>query len=250
MSADYAEINTNSLLAGVSARLTNSFRLHFDTRFGYADNVYTRINPRQLQSYRLTATYKPVDWVNISGVINILENRNTADSIGNLQHNRSYAITTQLAPESGRYGVDLTYDYSDIYSQTNICYVSTPALAPSGNIVCATPYIAGVSLYSSLSNYGSGSVFFKPISRMTIWAGYSATSAVGNTFLINPLSPSGPLTYRYQLPTAAFNINLTKALAFKSSWNYYDYHEYSLVGPTSPRNFRGNVYTLSLRYAF
>jgi hypothetical protein len=198
----------------------------------------------------LTATYKPVDWVNISGMISILENRNTADSIGNLQHNRSYGITTQLAPQSARYGADLTYDYNDIYSQTNICYVSTPALTPSGSITCATPYIAGNSLYSSSSNYGSGSVFLKPIPRVTLWLGYSLTSAVGNTFIINPLSPAGPLTYRYHLPLAAFNINLTKALAFKSSWNYYDYHEYSLVGPTSPRNFRGNVYTLSMRYAF
>ena len=250
ISADYADINTNSLLVGVSARITNSFRMHFDMRFGYADDAYTRISPRHVQYYRLTAMYKPVDWVNISGAISILENRNTADSIGNLQHNRSYGITAQLAPQSARYGVDITYDYSDIYSQTNICYVSTPALAPSGSITCAAPYIAGSSLYSSLSNYGSGSVFFRPVPRVTVWAGYSATSAVGNTFIINPLSPAGPLTYRYQLPTAAFNINLTRGLAFKSSWNYYDYHEYSLAGPTLPRNFRGNVYTLSMRYAF
>ena len=249
VSNDDVAINFNSLLAGVSARLSNSLRVHFDREFDYADNAYTRISPRHLQLYRLRATYKPVEWVNISGGISILENRNTAAGIGNLQHNRSYSIAAQLAPQSGRYGVDLTYNYSDIYSQTNICYVATPA--PVGAPVCATaPYLLGNSLYSSLSNYGSGSVFFKPVPRVTAWLGYSLTSATGDTFIIDSLSPTGPLTYRYHLPLAAVNINLTRRMAFKSSWNYYDYHEYSASGPTLPRNFRGNVTTLSLHYAF
>ncbi len=82
------------------------------------------------------------------------------------------------------------------------------------------------------------------------WLGYSITSAAGNTFTIDTLSPTGPLTYRCQLPFAAVNVDMTKRVAFKSSWNYYDYCEYSDSGPTLPRNFRGNVYTLSLRYAF
>ncbi len=114
----------------------------------------------------------------------------------------------------------------------------------------AASYLQGLSYYSSRSNYGSGSLFVRPIPRMTAWIGYSVTSAVGYTFTINPLSPTGPLTYRYYLPLAALNFNLTKAFAFKSSWNFYDYHEYSDAGPTLPRGFRGNVFTFSLRYAF
>ena len=247
-STDYVPINTNSAIAGLNARLTKTLKLHFDAQFDYADNAYSRISPRHLQLYRLTADYKPVDWITVTGGLYILENRNTADDIGNLQHNRSYNITAQLAPHSERYGVDLTYDYNDTFSQTNICYVSTPA--PIGAITCGAPYLAGVSLYSSLSNYGSGSIFFRPIPRLTTWIGYAATSAVGSTFIIDSLSPTGPLTYRYQLPLAAANFNITKSLALKSSWNYYDYHEYSDSGPTLPRSFRGNVYTLSLRYAF
>jgi hypothetical protein len=232
----------------VNARITRTLKLHFDAQFDYADNAYTRISPRHLQLYRLTADYKPLDWVTVTGGLYILENRNTADDIGNLQHNRSYNITAQLAPHSERYGVDVTYDYNDISSQTNICYVATPA--PTGAITCGAPYLAGVSLYSAQSNYGSGSLFFRPIPRLTTWIGYAATSAVGSTFVTDSLSPTGPLTYRYQLPLAAANFNITKGLAFKSSWNYYDYHEYSAAGPTLPRSFRGNVYTLSLRYAF
>ena len=249
-SANYLPINTNSLLAGVSARLTQSLRLHFDTQLDFADNACTRISPRHLQRYRLAVTYKPMDWFNVSGVVAIQENRNTAADIGNLQHDRTYGFTSQLAPHSERYGFDLTYDYNDILSLTNICYVATPA--PTGALqgACATSYLAGISLYSSKSNYGSGSIFFRPIPRVTTWLGYSVTSAAGNTFNIDSLQPTGSLTYRYHLPFAAVNYALTKRVAFKSSWNYYDYHEYSDSGPTSPRNFRGNLYALSARYAF
>lgn len=250
LSTEYVPINTNALLAGVSARVTKSLRVHFDTEFDYADNAYTRISPRHLQLYRMSADYKPVDWVNVSGVIAIQENRNTAADIGNLQHNRTFGFTTQLAPHNERYGLDLTYNYNDLFSQTNICYVATPAPAGALTGACGTPYLAGISLYSSLSNFGSGSLFFQPIPRVTTWIGYSITSAIGNTFTIDSLSPTGPLSYRYQLPFASVNVAITKGVAFKSSWNYYDYHEYSDPGPTLPRNFRGNIYTLSLRYAF
>ncbi|HXY01206.1 MAG TPA: hypothetical protein VEI54_09820 [Candidatus Limnocylindrales bacterium] len=248
--ADYLPINTNGALTGVSARVTNELRLHFETQFDYADNTYTRISPRHLQKYRFTANYKPADWVSVSGVIAILENRNTAADIGDLQHNRSYGFTTQLAPQSERFGLDLTYHYSDIYSQTNICYAATPSPTGAVMVNCGTGYLDGISLYSSLTHYGSGSLFFQPLRHVTTWLGYSVTSADGETFLIDSLSPTGPLTYRYHVPFAAMNFNIAKGLAFKSSWNYYDYHEYSDPGPTLARNFRGNVVTLSLRYGF
>jgi len=40
----------------------------------------------------------------------------------------------------------------------------------------------------------------------------------------------------------------------KAYWDYYGYHEDSSVGEVqdilAPRNFRGNLVTLSVRYAF
>jgi len=35
----------------------------------------------------------------------------------------------------------------------------------------------------------------------------------------------------------------------QTGWNFYDYNEKSAPGPTLPRDFRGNVFTMSLRYA-
>jgi len=36
---------------------------------------------------------------------------------------------------------------------------------------------------------------------------------------------------------------------WKAGWNYFNYSEDSVTGPTASRNFRGNVATISLRYS-
>src|SRR5208337_187099 len=48
--ADVA-IQAHSLIAGVSARVTDALRVRFDTELYYADNAFTRISPRNLQQY-------------------------------------------------------------------------------------------------------------------------------------------------------------------------------------------------------
>ncbi|HEX9222985.1 MAG TPA: hypothetical protein VF860_06615 [Candidatus Acidoferrales bacterium] len=244
---DTTPITSHSALFGFSARPTDAFRIIFDTELFYADRAFTRISPRQLQQYKLRTTYKPLDWVNFGAALYILENRNNTADIGNLQHNRSYAFTTSLAPGQGKWGLDLSYDYNDIFSQTNICFVATPT--PPGSLSCGTPLLSGISIYKDRSHVGSGSVFLKPVSRVTAAVGYTVTSTAGNTLILNPIAPTGPLSYNYHLPTASLAIELSKRLTYRTGWNYYDYNEKSLPGPTLPRDFRGNVLTLSMRYA-
>jgi hypothetical protein len=118
--ADFTEINGYSALMGVSARPINKLRFSFDTEQFYADNTFTRISPRHLQVYKGRVNYKPNNWMSFGGGVNIRENRNDTADIGNLQHNRSYAFNAVVAPPEGNWGVDLSYDYNDIFSQTNI----------------------------------------------------------------------------------------------------------------------------------
>jgi hypothetical protein len=66
--------------------------------------------------------------------------------------------------------------------------------------------------------------------------------------ILNPMAPTGPLSSNYHLPTGSLAIELSKNLIYKTGWNYYDYNEKSNAGPTLPRDFRGNVFTMSLRY--
>ena len=90
---------------------------------------------------------------------------------------------------------------------------------------------------------------FRPLRRVTTGVGYTITSSVGDTLILNPNAPTGPLTFKYHLPQATLAIDLTKRLSYKTGWNFYEYREDSSPGPTAPRNFRGNAITLSMRYS-
>jgi hypothetical protein len=245
--AIFTPINAYSALFGFSARPNKQLRFNFDTEQYYADNTFTRISPRHLQIYRVRGNYKPRNWVSIGGAINIRENRNDTGDIGNLAHNRSYTINSVLAPPDGKWSADLWYDYNDIFSQTNICFVSTPT--PAGALSCGTPFLSAISVYSEAAHIVGGSIYLNPISRVKLGAGYTINSSNGNTLILNPNAPTGPLAFNYHLPLAALSIDITKRLTYKTGWNYYDYNEKGNPGPTLPRDFRGNTFTLSLRYS-
>ncbi|HEX2327227.1 MAG TPA: hypothetical protein VHN74_00775 [Candidatus Angelobacter sp.] len=239
-------INYQSALFGISGRPNNRIRFSFDTELAYADNAFTRISPRHLQVYKGRLTLKPKDWWNAGVAVNIRENRNTTSDINNKQHNRSYAFTTNLSPVNAIWGVDLSYNYNDVYSQTNICFVATPTTP--GTISCGTPFLSALSIYNEQSHYGSGSIYLKPVPRLTTTFGYTITSSNGDTLILNPIAPTGPLAFNYHLPSASLAFDISKSLTYKAGWNYYDYNEKSLPGPTLPRDFRGNTFTLALRY--
>ncbi len=245
--SDFVRINGQSALFGFSARPTTKLRFSFDTELYYADNIFTRISPRHLQWYKGKVVYKPREWWNLGGAVNIRENSNSTSDIGNKQHNRSYAINSVLSPAEAKWGLDLSYDYNDLFSQTNICFVATPV--PLNSLSCGTPFLSGISVYSEKTNVGSGSIYLKPTKRVTAAVGYTVTSSNGSTLILNPIAPTGPLSYNYHLPTGSLVIQMAKNLAFKGGWNYYDYNEKSDPGPTLPRDFRGNSFTLSLRYS-
>jgi hypothetical protein len=105
-----------------------------------------------------------------------------------------------------------------------------------------------LSVYTNTSNYGSASLIMRPTKRITAGAGYAVTTTNGNTLILNPIAPTGPLAYNYHLPTASIAFVVSEKVTFKSGWNYYDYNEKSNPGPTFPRDFRGNMFSLSLRY--
>ena len=92
-------------------------------------------------------------------------------------------------------------------------------------------------------------IVFKPVNRVTAGIGYTVTSSTGSTLILNPIAPTGPLSFNYHLPTASLAVKINDRLTYKTGWNYYDYNEKSDPGPALPRDFRGNAVTLSLRYS-
>jgi hypothetical protein len=205
----------------------------------YADNSFTRITPRQLQQYRARVVYKPVQWADFSASVNIRENRNNTLDIGNLQHNRSYALAAVFSPRSN-FAFDLSWNYNDVHSETNICFAATPV--PPGSLTCGAPFLSG--------HFLSANIMWKPIKRVTTEVGYTGTFASGDTLILNPFAPLGPLDYNYHLPSASVRVELAPRWTLMGGWNYYGYGEDSDPGPTRSRDFRGNVVSTSIKYAF
>lgn len=247
--AEKVVINEHSALLGLWVRPSSQFRMSFDLELLSADRSFTRISPRQMQRYKFRASYQPADWATVSGSININEARNNILEIFHKRHNRAYGFAVLLMPNE-RFGLDIGYDYSDIFSQTNICY--TIGALPPGSTPCPTSatLLSGISTYQDDSHFFHMDWMWRPIRRLETRFGYALVDSNGSTTFLNPTAPPGPLNVTYHLPTASIGFDLTKRLSAKAGWNYYNYDEKAPVDPTGLRNFRTNLVNLSLRYAF
>lgn len=247
-------INENSLLMGLWARPSNSVRLSYDQELMYADNTFTRVSPRQLQHYKFRGDYKPKPWMNMGTTLNIYEARNNVFQVNHLEHTRNYGLYFSVAPAE-RWSLDAGYNYTGIFSQTNICFIfgsgAPPALFPACTIVGSPVTLQGLSVYNNKMNYAYFDFMVKPIKRVTLKAGYSIDDVTGSTLILNPNSPTGPLDYKYHRPFGTVDIALAKGVTWRTGWGFYDYNEInSPLDPTGPRSFRGNLVNLSLIYSF
>jgi hypothetical protein len=271
-------INEQALLFGVVARPIDALRITGDFEFGYNDQSFTRIDPRQVQSYKIHATYKPRPWVNLDAAVDINENRDNVSTVNNLEHDRSYSFSAMFMGNQ-HLAVDFGYNYWNVYTQSLICFAysttsANPAPPPATVTVSAFPTgvpqlpggtacpIAGspsplgaLSTYNSKDNFAHAAVIWKPTKRVTASVGYGGSFVRGNTIFLNPLTPSGTLDFNYQRPYASLEFAVYRGFSYKMSWNYYGYNE---TGSTNPfglapiplQDFNGSNATFSFRYAF
>jgi hypothetical protein len=247
-------INEHSLLAGLWVRPADNLRFSYNQEWMYADNSFMRISPRQSQHYKLRGEYKPAPWANLGGTINIYEARNNVAQINHLEHSRNYGFHVSVAPAE-RWSLDAGYNYSGIFSQTNMCFVFGSGVSTTGFPACpivgSPTTLQGISLYNNNLNYGYTDFMIKPEKHVTLRMGYAIDSITGNTLILNPNSPPGPLNYNYHRPYGAFDIDLAKGVTWRTSWGLYDYNEKdNPIDYIGHRSFRGNLVNLSLRYNF
>ncbi len=251
---DVTTINEHSLLFGLWARPTDSFRLSYDQELMSADNAFTRISPRQLQHYKLRANYKPVRWATFGGTLNIFDARNNVAQINHLEHSRNYGFSASIAPQES-WALDFGYNYSGIFSQTNFCFIfgfgpPPPGFGPCPVLGSPVP-LQALSVYDNKLNYGYTDIMLKPVKRVTLRLGYALDSVTGNTLILNPNSPPGPLNFNYHRPYGSIDVALAKGVTWRTGWGFYDYNEKnSPTDPTGRRSFRGNLVNLSLLYSF
>jgi hypothetical protein len=265
-------INEQVILAGVTLRPKDALQIDTDFEFGYSDYAYTRIWPRQIQGYKVHASYSPRTWATIDGAIDIHENRDNVTQVDNLEHGRTYSFSAVLAPRPN-FSYSLGYNYTDLYMQTFICFRDTfgtmtggglptfPA-CPIANSPSSIP-LSTMAFYSDKQHYAYSDVMWKPMKRVTAIVGYSGTFAGGNTVFLNPLQPAGTLAFNYQRPYGSLRVDLYKGLSWKAAWEYEGYNAKApfstsvpitggtlALAPLAMPDFNGSAATFSVRYAF
>ena len=270
-------INEHLLIAGLDYRPIDSLKISSDFQFGYNDAAFTRIDPRQVQGYKVHVNYTPKPWVALEGAVEIHENRDNVEFVNNLEHDRTYSFTTMLMPNP-KVTIDFGYSYWDVYTQENICfnysisYTNPPpatgstvfGTSPPGVATAPCPIpgaglgatgLGALSTYSSLDHFVHGGVMWKPTKRVTTSIGYAGSFVRGGTIFINPLQPSGTTDYNYQSPYGSVMIDVYKGFSYRMTWNYYGFNQ---KGNTSPfglgaialQDFNGSTATFAFRYAF
>jgi hypothetical protein len=248
-------INEYSGLFGIWARPVKQWKISFDADLTSADNSFTRISPRESQEYRLRTTYKPVEWVSLSGSVTIWEGRNNVSEVNNLQHNRIYAFSTAFHPNE-KLDLEVGYDYNDVFSQILICFTSSVVVVGPSTVNCTgvAGLVQQLSVYTNKSNFGYFDASWTPVRRITARLGANVTGTSGSALVsITPNAPTGPLDSIYLQPFGGLDYHIAHGWTGRAYWGYYGYHEDEsevVQDIFAPRNFRANVVTLSVRYAF
>ncbi len=260
-SRNITEIHEKTLIAGLTALPTDKLRITADFAFGYNDYSFTRTSPRQVESYKIHADYKPLSWVNFDGAIDIHENRDNVDTVNDIEHGRSYSFITTFMPDSKVF-FDLGYTYTDLYIAAEICYYQNAFGPPPLNqcpasLGYAPPAVLGSGFYSSTQHFAYADVMWKPTKRVTTTVGYAGTFVGGSTLAIDPLQVPGTLAFNYQKPYARVIFDLYKGLSYRMTWNYYGYNGRGLpsnaiqgLAPIPIQDFNGSTTEFAVRYAF
>ena len=221
-------ISENTLLVGFTARPMDTLQITGDFQFGYNDYSFTRISPRQVQSYKVHANYKPRAWINFDGAIDIHENRDNVSTVNDIEHGRSYSFVTTLMPKSKLF-FDLGYTYTDIYNAgadlllPQRFWSSARHSVPSQLGLCASRrFRLGVLLQQAALRVWRHHMEARQ--RVTATVGYAGTFVGGNTLAIDPLQVPGTLAFNYQKPYVRAIFDLYKGLSYRMTWNYYGYN--------------------------
>ncbi len=246
-------INENGGIFNAALRPTENWNINGSVEMLYNDNVFTPVAPRQTQQYRLHTLYRPKPWATISGSYNDLERHNNTNNtdtaspsyvgpLDHVDHSRFLGLGADLMP-SERFGVDLDYDYTDVYTATNTCYqgaatlmpggTNVPAAASQSGVLCATItsthgtslLFQGRDFMDAPTQYGSLALALSPANKLHSDIGYRLTSVDGSRFFSNAQEVNGTLVSTYQSPFVNLTYTMRPGLTWKAEYNFYGYGE-------------------------
>ncbi|MGB7730823.1 MAG: hypothetical protein WBL50_22540 [Candidatus Acidiferrum sp.] len=251
------DINYNSAVLGLWFKPTQNLRINLDADLGSANNTFTPLGARDYQELRARLQYRAASWLNLSLYFQTMDGQNPTINVSGSEHNRNAGISLSLTP-SEKFSAQLGYNYNSIYSQILICYTSDfeqPGLPPCPGV---SGLVQQSSPYSSNVNTGFLDVLWMPVKRLSLEVGANLSGVTGSELNLNPLSPiatlpAGSLNSEWYQPYGSVAYHFAKSWTGRARWDYYGYHEDSngsYQDLYAPRNFRGNLITLSIRFAF
>ncbi len=240
---------------GVAVQPMDHLRINGSVELLYADNVIVPVAPRQLQHYRIHATYRPRAWATFSGAYNDLERHDNTNNTGtvsvdgpleHVDHSRIVSLNADLMPNE-HYGIDIGYAYSDVYTATNICFLgqassaTIPGAATSTGVACPSPtprtgsgapYTFGPArdFMDAPTEYASVALAVSPIEKLHSNIGYRVSAVNGSRFFNDPRDVNGTLVSTYLSPFVNLSYALRKNLIWKGEYNYYGYGEGGISG--------------------
>jgi hypothetical protein len=253
-------IEENGGIANVAFRPTAHWDVNGTAEFLYADNAFTPVGARQTRHYKIHTIYRPKPWATVSGAYNDLEHHNNTNNItkvtdptvidaldGPIQHvdySRVGSVGVVLAP-SEHYGLDINYAYSDVYTSTNICYLSgatatlpgTAVLTPGGApAICPGVFVRGSTTVLSSwgptkdfadapTEYASVGLNLSPNKKIHSTLGYRISSVSGNQFFNDARQVNGSLQSAYQSPYVHVAYSVRPNWIWSANYDYYGYGE-------------------------
>ena len=238
-------IDENGGILNAVLRPTNHWDLNGSAEIAYNDNALTPLGARQLKRFRFHTLYRPKPWTTISGAFNDLERHNNTNNTGtpsgdgpieHVDHTRVVSLGAELAPNE-RYAVDFNYSYSDVYTSTNICYLSSASATLPG--AASTTSSGAPNLCPSLltdwgpvkdfmdapTQYASVALSLTPNKQIHSDIGYRISAVSGNQFFNDAQEVNGSLQSAYQSPYISFAYTVHPGWIWRAEYNYYGYGE-------------------------
>jgi hypothetical protein len=236
-------INENGGIFNAALRPTDHWNVNGTVEVLYDDNAFTPLGPRQTQHYRMHSIYRPRTWATISGAFNDLERHNNTNNTVNVtginsaydgpldhvDHSRSASISADLSPNE-HYGFNFTYAYSDVYSATNICFLSgATATLPGVDTGVACPDTSkdwlARDFMDAPTQYASVGLTLSPIHSIQSSIGYNISAVSGSEFLNVAQEVYGSLQSAYQSPYVHVAWTVHPGWIWRADYNYYGYGE-------------------------
>lgn len=241
--------NTHALLGGFKARPLSNWTLYFDAEHGTADNVFSRIGNYDYTNIRAKSRYKPTSRVAFNLTLIAKNNSNPSEIAGVSLEDFGVNVKSRIFTSSldwtatSMFSLSTGYTYHWINSKAVVDYFFNSVRHPLGN-----------SLYFARNNFFFIESVASIAPRVTLFTAYriNKDNGQGNR-LADPTGNPGTLIasypISYQSPEARLAIKLHHRLDWNVGYQYYNYHESTIVGPR-PQNYHAHLPYTSLRVYF